>query len=240
MARFVFWETPPEPLAAAAPLHADLAALQMRLALLKLAHKYRPDQPRVPAGSRDGGQWTYAGDGWVRVAANDRGRIATDALAQPAAEGVISKRVDGIPPDSVSYSTPDGTVFLAPAGANFQKVYEDGHALTGLNPNDWPAYIKQKVGQFGEFDFQRDGHIFYSCYTDASNYAAGLFMSGAGFSYADTVAIAGGYAAMHSAGGITGTRLRWWTYGYMAGYLNSSVFPLPTAALGSVKKAWFA
>ena len=47
MTRFVFWETPPEALTAAAPLYADLAALQMRLALVKLALKYNPSQPRV-------------------------------------------------------------------------------------------------------------------------------------------------------------------------------------------------
>lgn len=86
MGRFVFWETPPAALAAAAPLYADLAALQMRLALIKLARKYNPAQPRVPAGNSDGGQWTDAGGGgWVRVAANDRGEgeIATDASPRP-------------------------------------------------------------------------------------------------------------------------------------------------------------
>ncbi|HEY4078926.1 MAG TPA: hypothetical protein VGM26_18500 [Rhizomicrobium sp.] len=214
MGRFVFWDTSPEAQAAAAPLYADLAAARMQLAPIKLALKYSPAQPRVPAGNADGGQWT-------------------DAVVRPGARSGPLKRFDGIPPNSADYTAPDGTNFLAPADANFRKVYEDGHALIDQEPATWPGYIKQKVGQFGEFDFQRDGDIFYSRYTNASNYAAGLFMSGAGFSYADTMAIAGGYAAAYSAGGITGTRLRWWTYGYMAGYLNSSAFPLPLA-----QKAW--
>lgn len=41
-------------------LYADLAALKMQLALAKLALKsgFDPGQPRVPAGSPSGGQWT--------------------------------------------------------------------------------------------------------------------------------------------------------------------------------------
>ncbi len=79
MARFVFWETPPSLVAQAAPLYAELTAIQMQLALLKLALKYRPDQPRVPAGNPDGGRWTNAA--WVRVAENDGpGAVATDTV----------------------------------------------------------------------------------------------------------------------------------------------------------------
>ena len=61
MSGFVFQETPPEVLAKVMPLYAELAALQMQRALVILAHKYRPDQPRIPEGSHGGGQWTYAG-----------------------------------------------------------------------------------------------------------------------------------------------------------------------------------
>jgi hypothetical protein len=69
--RFVFWDTSPEVLAKAAPLYAGIAAIRMQWALLKLARKYRPDQPRVLAGNPNGGQWTDAGGGGgVRVAAN--------------------------------------------------------------------------------------------------------------------------------------------------------------------------
>ncbi len=50
MSRFVFRDAPPSLVAQAAPLYADLAAIPMQLALIKLALKYRPDQPRVPAG----------------------------------------------------------------------------------------------------------------------------------------------------------------------------------------------
>lgn len=43
----------------------EFAAIERELTELKLyllARKYRPDQPRVPAGNPDGGQWTYDPD----------------------------------------------------------------------------------------------------------------------------------------------------------------------------------
>lgn len=61
MTRFIFQETPPDLLAKAAPLYAELAALRMQRALVILARKYNPDQPRVPAGNPDGGRWTDTG-----------------------------------------------------------------------------------------------------------------------------------------------------------------------------------
>ena len=42
-------------------LNSDFAALRFQLALLRfnlIERKYRPDQPRIPAGSADGGRWT--------------------------------------------------------------------------------------------------------------------------------------------------------------------------------------
>ncbi len=38
-----------------------LAELKFELLLWQLRRKYRPDQPRVPAGNPDGGQWTSSG-----------------------------------------------------------------------------------------------------------------------------------------------------------------------------------
>ncbi len=40
-----------------------VADLKFDLTLRALRRKYSPDQPRVPAGSREGGQWTDAGGG---------------------------------------------------------------------------------------------------------------------------------------------------------------------------------
>lgn len=38
-----------------------IADLKLDLALRRFARKYSPDQPRVPAGNADGGQWTSGG-----------------------------------------------------------------------------------------------------------------------------------------------------------------------------------
>jgi hypothetical protein len=47
-----------------------LADLKFDLTLRRLARKYSPDQPRVPAGNPDGGQWTSDGssEGRIRLA----------------------------------------------------------------------------------------------------------------------------------------------------------------------------
>ncbi len=62
-----------------ARLRYELAGLEIDLAALKLRRvlrlKYRPDQPRVPAGNPDGGQWTSEGGGAGR---NDP-RVISDA-----------------------------------------------------------------------------------------------------------------------------------------------------------------
>jgi hypothetical protein len=42
-------------------LHRLVKDLRIDLALRRLRHKYSPDQPRVPAGNPDGGQWTDGG-----------------------------------------------------------------------------------------------------------------------------------------------------------------------------------
>src|SRR5947209_16455817 len=47
-------------------MRCDLAALNVQLKLCKLAYllrKYSPSQPRAPAGSPEGGQWTSGGAG---------------------------------------------------------------------------------------------------------------------------------------------------------------------------------
>ena len=47
--------------AASARVRIMLADVKFELALRRIFHKYSPDQPRVPAGNRDGGQWTSGG-----------------------------------------------------------------------------------------------------------------------------------------------------------------------------------
>jgi len=49
-------------------LRAMLSDLKLDLVLQRLRRKYSPDQPRVPAGNPDGGQWTSGGGGANRPA----------------------------------------------------------------------------------------------------------------------------------------------------------------------------
>jgi hypothetical protein len=99
-------------------------------------------------------------------------------------------KTDEIPPNSRTFTAPDGQTFLAPAGTNFQDVYDAGKIQGRLG-------TRLNVWQYGKYDFQRNGgggpkpgsldNIFYSAYTDASNYAVGVYMNGAGASLSETL-----------------------------------------------------
>jgi len=43
-----------------------LAEVKYELAWRRLVRKYSQNQPRVPAGSREGGQWTSGGGGGAK------------------------------------------------------------------------------------------------------------------------------------------------------------------------------
>ena len=62
-------------------LWAMLAEVKYELAWRRLRHKYSPDQPRMPAGNPDGGQWTSGGG---EGAGRDNGAASQDgqSLAQ--------------------------------------------------------------------------------------------------------------------------------------------------------------
>lgn len=54
--------------------------------------KYRPDQPRVPAGSREGGQWTEDGGATTELSAQRRrGSGPKDATSGQAARLAIAE-----------------------------------------------------------------------------------------------------------------------------------------------------
>jgi hypothetical protein len=73
-----------------AELRHELVGFQLDLAIVKLkralAQKYRPDQPRVPAGNSDGGQFT-----------NDLGRSRGPSYAslRPRTRGGLTRRIEG-------------------------------------------------------------------------------------------------------------------------------------------------
>lgn len=134
-------------------------------------------------------------------------------------------RSTSVPPDAVLYQAPDGQTFYAPADADFGAVYEYGKSLSKLWGSDRVNGIGTAVGQGGLFDFQRSGDVFYTKYTDASNYGVGVLMNGAGFSWQDTLSIAGGYASLYSRQGLTSQLTTWWLNGYRAA--TSGKIPQP-------------
>jgi hypothetical protein len=89
----------------------------------------------------------------------------------------------------------------------------------GMNP----FKVNSSVGHYGSYDFQRNGgkgkcpvNIFYPAYTDASNYAVGVYMNGAGYSFGQTTAIAGGFANLFSSNAGSARQQQWWANGFNA------------------------
>jgi len=82
--------------------------------------------------------------------------------------------------------------------------------------------INAAVGHYGAFDFQRNegkgyqslGNAFYKDYTDASNYAVGVYMSGAGYSLPGTVVIASRFAKLMSSNAGDPRQKEMWTKGW--------------------------
>jgi hypothetical protein len=83
-------------------LRHELAKLRLEYELRRFQQKYSPDQPRVPAGNRDGGQWTSGGGAQGTGDAGDDGAqsildiVSQDSLqSTPAAlNDRASSRVD--------------------------------------------------------------------------------------------------------------------------------------------------
>ncbi len=117
--------------------------------------------------------------------------------------------VYNVPDDAVSYTTGDGTPFHAPPYANFQKVYAAGQA-------NWqnPMAAISAIWVNGTYDFQRDNGYFYNAYIDASNYAVGVYMSGAGYSYKAMMSIGTFLADQYSSNPDRVRQQAWWTKGW--------------------------
>jgi Phage portal protein len=117
--------------------------------------------------------------------------------------------IHDVPDDAVSFTAGDGTSFYAPPYADFLKVYEAGQANW---QNPFAAFSAIWIN--GAYDFQRDTGNFYSAYINASNYAAGVYMAGAGYSYDATISIATFLANEYSSNPDRKTQQAWWTRGW--------------------------
>ena len=172
--------------------------------------KYSDSQPRVPAGNgRASGQW--AGGQGAAAGGVDaplvEGRSASVAIDRRRATGRTPEdihHVHEIPKDAVAVMRPDGATvdnpksptgkLMAPPSANFQEVNSAG-------ARTWnPIEIDAALGHCGRFDFQRDAknNTFYHPYRNASNYAVGVFMAGAGYPRGTTSFISESFASRFS------------------------------------------
>lgn len=160
---------------------------------------FNPDEPRVPAGNPDGGQWTSEG-GEPNVPAPRRpgGRFApvnpAPAIYTPADYNNTPPKytvVPGTPKNAVIIKSPDGkpieagdplTTLIAPPHANFHTVYAAGRAIAPLPFSSQIPRIYAALHHGGTYDFQRDVPRLklYHAYIPAANYAVGVYMAGAG------------------------------------------------------------
>jgi hypothetical protein len=82
----------------------------------------------------------------------------------------------------VTVTAPDGTLFPAPAWADFKNAFSAG-AADGYN---WFSQ-NSDFGHWGTYDFQRNGGTFVDAYKSAANYAVGVGLKGAGYSRQDAI-----------------------------------------------------
>ena len=109
-------------------------------------------------------------------------------------------RKTNVIPKNALTCTSSGMSFYAPPSFNPQEIQNDGAAegpINGLRD------AGRAVGQNGAFDFQRmrgaSGEtVFFSAYTNVSNFAVGLYLAGAGYGKFGASLISNGYAAVKS------------------------------------------
>ncbi|HEY3908301.1 MAG TPA: hypothetical protein VGM07_00245 [Stellaceae bacterium] len=167
---------------------------------------YNPDEPRVPAGNPDGGQWTNGGGG-------NAGGLAIPGVTpvDPDVEFTAYTPVHSLPKGAVAVTTPDGWTIpdpdsktkklMAPPRADYREVYAAGQAISGIPVLSQIPMIQVALAHGGTYDFQRDpttGH-FHDAYENASNYAVGVYMAGAGYSLSGTEFFVEAYAFLFRA-----------------------------------------
>ena len=129
------------------------------------------------------------------------GNYAVPALGDLIPKSETPKKPNGItgfdrnpsPAGSKTCTPSDGKSFKAPSDIDFSMQHAKG-VSTGKNP----IAINDDLGQFGAYDYQRQGTIFVNAYADAGNYGIGVYMHGAGFSLTTTKQIGAAYGAARS------------------------------------------
>ena len=158
-------------------LAKDIAALKaeclafdagLRAARLALWLRYDPDQPRVPAGSADGGQWTSGGGGGVTGAPDPSGGSAGDDAS--AAEGEWRTISQGVTADGTRTETvarDDGTIIRSEYAASRAAGFDERHIVAtpdgGLRSFETEGLRQTVRDELGEVlsrsEFRPDGAV---------------------------------------------------------------------------------
>jgi RHS repeat-associated protein len=147
--------------------------------------------------------------------------VSKKSTASTSSSGIATvgdlRIISGMPDDAVLYRAPDGELFSAPALADFEQVEEAGATNGKLNV----LGISRALGHYGTYDFQRIdagvmGKSFIPEYTNASNFAVGVFMRGAGFTLNQTMGIASTFANLKSSNAGSPLQRVWWINGWNA------------------------
>ena len=155
---------------------------------------------------------TSSGDNGPAPARSAQNTGLDDRTSQSPDHQAQSQRmpiIHDVPDDAISLAAGDGESFYAPPYADFLKVYAAGEA-------NWqnPFAAISAIWVNGTYDFQRDNGSFYSAYTNASNYAVGVYMAGAGYSHDATISIGTFLANSYSSNPDRKTQQAWWTRGW--------------------------
>jgi hypothetical protein len=171
---------------------------------------YNPNQPRVPAGNPDGGQWTSNTDEPPPAASIEPSDYKL--VKEPPRDAKVVIAADGIP---ISAGNPP-TLLIAPPHADFRQVYAAGQAIAAMAPLGQILHIRAALRQGGTFDFQRNPirQEAYPSYANASNYAVGVYMAGAGYSLWETLHAAEAYAFFNSSNYNSQKQTDWTTAGW--------------------------
>ena len=154
----------------------------------------------------------------------------------------IEKFVKTPPVDAVLYSY-QGIEFYAPPFADFVEVYQAGAknakdnnigTRTTIAQSNIPAgmidgvalykslafynTMDDDVGHLGKFDYQRDykKREFISPYTDAANFAVGVYLAGTGLSYDEAMKIPTQFANLFSSNAGDPAQRKFWDLGWQA------------------------
>jgi len=188
-------------------------------------------EARVPKGSGEGsGDWTSGGGGGGGGGGSGSSASGTNSSASNPTE---YKRGPNTPRDTISVKRNDGSpvtdpssptgILLAPPRADYKKIYAAGRSIRHLSIPEQKPIAREAIAQGGTYDFQREKSTmtFFPAYTNASNYAVGVYMAGAGHWETATLAIAEYYALRHSSNFGSMDQIAWIARGWQdahAGY----------------------